>query len=198
MSKNPPNFIVYDFETGDKDPTTTEPIEIAAIVLDRDTLQEIGSFESMCRPEDLGLIQPKALEINKKTMEQVEAAPPLKKVWAEFVEFCTSHRKGYQQWGYPIQAGHNIINFDAIITSRMNDRYGVERFTNDFRHRMFHPQYIVDTFQMSFLWYEGTEPQFRPESFSLDNIRNFAGIVTENSHILITWNFKSMPVFVCN
>lgn len=182
MSKINPHIIVYDFETGDKDPSVTEPIEIAAIVLDRDTLEEIGSFESMCRPEDLSIIVPRALEVNKKTMEQVEAAPPLKKVWTEFVEFCVSHKQGHQKWGFPIQAGHNILNFDSIITDRMNARYGVERFTNDHRYRMFHPQYIIDTFQSTFFWYEGTEAHLRPESFSLDNIRNFAGMRTDDAH----------------
>lgn len=155
--KNMPSqpYIVYDFETGDKDPTTTEPIEIAAIVLDRATLTEIDHFCYMCRPEDMSLVMDGALKVNKKTREEIEAARPLKDVWHEFIAFCVKHSPNGTKYNFPIMAGHNIINFDNIISNRMNERYKIPFHGGDTRYKQFHPQYCMDTMQIMHTWYEG-------------------------------------------
>ena len=44
------DFIVFDFETGSRNPLTTQPTQIAAIALDGRNLSMKGSFNSEIKP----------------------------------------------------------------------------------------------------------------------------------------------------
>ena len=103
------NFIVFDFETSSAQPTTTQPVELGAVVVSSETLNPIpgAEFISLIRPTDFSTVEAKALEVNKKTIEQLQDAPLLEVVWPEFVRFCQNYKvRGLKGWdGLPRRVG---------------------------------------------------------------------------------------------
>ena len=84
------DFIVFDFETGSRNPLTTQPTQIAAIALDGRNLAMKGSFNSEIKPildddkaiaAGLDPIEDGALKVTNKTREALSKAPALKSVW---------------------------------------------------------------------------------------------------------------------
>ena len=80
------DIIVFDFETGSRNPEKTQPIQIAAVAIHgrKLTVQPDGYFESLIRPilDDeeaisMGLdpIEDEALAVNGKTREEIAKAP---------------------------------------------------------------------------------------------------------------------------
>ena len=80
------DIIVFDFETGSRNPEKTQPIQIAAVAIHgrKLTVQPDGYFESLMRPilDDeeaikMGLdpIEDEALAVNGKTREELAKAP---------------------------------------------------------------------------------------------------------------------------
>ena len=92
------DIIVFDFETGSRNPAKTQPTQIAAIALHgrKLTVQPGGIFNSEIRPIlnddkaiEMGLdpVEDEALEITHKTRKELAKAPHLKTVWKKFGEF---------------------------------------------------------------------------------------------------------------
>ena len=91
------DFIVFDFETGSRNPHKTQPTQIAAVAIHgrKLTPQPGGFFNSEIRPilDDekaiaMGLdpVEDEALEITRKTRENLAKAPQPKQVWQKFIE----------------------------------------------------------------------------------------------------------------
>jgi DNA polymerase III epsilon subunit-like protein len=104
---NPEVICIFDFETGGLDPEQgAEPIELAAILLDYHTLQEIGRFPARLmrvqKPENL---HPKALSVNGKTVEQVMAAEDPAVVFRDFFNWVLRATRGR---GRVLPGGHNV------------------------------------------------------------------------------------------
>jgi len=75
------DLVVFDFETGGRDPNTCQPTQIAAIALDGRNLKLKGTFNSEIRAEvddekaiaaGLGPIEEGALKVTGKTREQID------------------------------------------------------------------------------------------------------------------------------
>ena len=86
------DIIVFDFETGSRNPHKTQPVQIAAVAIHgrKLTIQPGGYFESLIRPElddekaiEMGVdpIEDEALAVNGKTREELAKAPSAKTVW---------------------------------------------------------------------------------------------------------------------
>ena len=161
---------VYDFETISRNPHTTEPCQLAAVMIDplSKTIIEGSEFSSLMRVLDVDKIEQGALDVNKKTREEIEAAPHPKTVWQDFISYV----KGYTGlgWAGPIAAGHNILRFDEFIVNSLCKQYGPLR---DGRANLFNPAYAIDTMQLSYLWM-GTKGEI--SKFNLDEIRNYTGM----------------------
>ncbi len=119
-------IICFDFETGGLDPTKCSPIELGAIAIHPRTLKPIPGavFNSMMRPEtqkEFDAIEDQALAVNKKTREQIKAAPLESLVWKDFVSFVRKFKNGWQN---PIPAGQFIYGYDLIISERLCKKYG--------------------------------------------------------------------------
>lgn len=129
------NYIIMrDWETASRDPHKTQPVELAACVIDPKSLQVVeGScFTSLIRPEfddekaiKLGFdpVEDEALKINNITREELEAAPSAKQVWKDYVNYVKKFTKGTGKWGSPHIAGFNSTAFDDIIDARMCELY---------------------------------------------------------------------------
>ena len=90
------DYIVFDFETGSRNPHKTQPTQIAALALDGRNLSMKGTFNSEIRPilsDDAALaagldpIEDGALKVTGKNREDLAKAPTLKSVWKKFCTF---------------------------------------------------------------------------------------------------------------
>lgn len=79
------DILLIDFETTGGDPETIAPTQLAAILLDKETLQEKDSFISYIAA-DLSGIDPEILAISGITQEDLKGAPNMEDVAKSFSE----------------------------------------------------------------------------------------------------------------
>lgn len=181
------DYIVFDFETGSRNPNKTQPTQIAALALDGRNFKLKGTFNSEIRPIldddkaiELGLdpLEDEALRITGKNREDLSKAPMPKTVWKKFCNFVNQYNWKGTQFFAPIAAGFNIIGFDMIIVNRLCKEYGP--FDKDRQqHKLFNKIYKVDMMDNMFMWTEG-DPSVK--SISMDSLRDRMGLSKENAH----------------
>lgn len=181
------DYIIFDTETGSRNPRKTQVTQIAAIALDGRNLSVKGTFNSEVCPifDDekaiaLGLdpVQDEALKVTHKTREQLEKAPNIKSVWSKFVKFVDQYNWKKDPFFNPIPVGFNIIGFDMIIIDRLCKEYGPWDKERE-QQKLFSKVYKIDIMDMVFAWTEG-DPNIR--SISMDSLREKMGLSTVNAH----------------
>ena len=189
MSLNIRDIIVFDFETGSRNPQKTQPTQIAAVVIHGKSLKikKSGTFNSEIRPIldddkaiELGLdpVEDEALAITRKTRKALAKAATPKFVWKKFAKFVAMHNWKGTPWFNPIAAGYNINNFDLPIVQRMCDEYGpVDKKTG--KQSLFHPIYKIDLMDTVWMWLENN-PDVR--SISMDSMRDLMNLSKDNAH----------------
>ena len=189
MALNIRDIVVFDFETGSRNPLKTQPTQIAAVVIHGKSLKikNNGTFNSEIRPIlddeaavklDLDPLEDEALDITRKTRKALAKAPTPKFVWKKFAKFVSMHYWKGTSWFNPIAAGYNINNFDMPIVERMCQEYGpVEKKSG--RQGIFHPIYKIDLMDTVFMWMENN-PDVR--SISMDSMRDLMNIDKTNAH----------------
>ena len=181
------DIIVFDFETGSRNPHKTQPTQLAAIALDGRNLRLKGTFNSEIRPilsekkaieAGVDPVEDEALRITGKTREALKKAPTIRSVWKKFVQFVEQHNWKGTSWFAPIPAGFNIIGFDMVIINRLCKEYGP--YDNDrCQQKLFNPIFKIDVMDNVFMWTEG-DPSIR--SISMDSLRDRMGMSKENVH----------------
>ena len=184
MIKN--NYLIYDFETGSRNPYKTQPIQLAAIIVDakRLTLIPNSDFESLIKPvskeeaEEKGWddIQQDALDVNKKTREELATAPDLKSVWDRFVDYTKKYNVGSNEYDRPIPVGYNNTRFDDIIMGRIATQFNCVDERNNVK--IFHPMHNIDIFKYIYLYFENT----KIKRLGLDNMRTILGMSKDGAH----------------
>lgn len=181
------DFIVFDFETGSRNPYKTQPTQIAALALDGRNLAVKGTFNSEICPildDDQAIaagvdpIEDGALKVTGKTREALAEAPSLKSVWAKFTNFVDKYNWKGEPFFNPIPVGYNIVGFDMIIINRLCQQFGPWDKGKD-QQKLFSKVYKVDLMDNVFMWTEG-DPSFK--SISMDSLRERMGLSSENSH----------------
>jgi len=182
------DYVVFDFETGGRNPHRCQPTQIAAIALDGRNLQVKGSFNSEIAPiwdeekcAKLGVdpVEDEALRVTGKTREGLKKAPALKSVWNKFTKFVAQYNwRGTDSFWNPIPVGYNIIGYDMHIIRRLCEQYGPWDKSRE-EQKLFHKIYKVDLMDNVFLWTE-SDPSVR--SISMDNMREKMGLSKENAH----------------
>ena len=181
------DIIVFDFETGSRNPKTTQPTQLAALALDGRNFKLKGTFNSEIKPilndekaVEAGLdpIEDEALRITGKTRTQLHKAPTLKSVWNKFVKFVDQYNWKGTQWFAPIPAGFNIIGFDLIILDRLCREFGPYDKDRQ-QQKLFNKIHKIDVMDNVFLWTEG-DPSVK--SISMDSLRDRMGFSKENAH----------------
>lgn len=182
-------IIIYDFETSSINPYKTQPIQLAAIVIDPRSLEFIpnSEFNSLIQPIwerekqlelELDDIEQKALDVNGKTIEELKTAPLLKTVWENFTKYCKNYNISGKKWDAPILSGYNIIGFDNIILKRIARQYGP--WDSEREHcTLFHPVHDLDVMKIVFPWFESN---YELNSLSMDSLRDYFGMSKENAH----------------
>ena len=181
------DIIVFDFETGSRNPRKTQPTQLAALALDGRNFKLKGTFNSEIKPimndekaieAGLDPIEDEALRITGKTRTQLHKAPSLKSVWSKFVKFVDQYNWKGTQWFAPIPAGFNIIGFDMVIINRLCEQYGPYDKERG-QQKLFNKINKVDMMDNYYMW---TEADPSVKSRSMDAIRERMGMSKENAH----------------
>ena len=183
------DIIVFDFETGSRNPHKTQPVQIAAVAIHgrKLTIQPGGYFESLIRPElddekaiEMGVdpIEDEALAVNGKTREELAKAPSAKTVWKKFANFVNKYNWKKTPYFAPIPAGYNIIGFDLPIVQRLCEQHGpVDKTTG--KQTLFNKIHKIDMLDTVWMWMENN-PDIK--SLSMDSMRDLLGMSKENAH----------------
>lgn len=156
------NILVFDFESGGRNPNTCQPTQLAAIGLDGRTLKPMGSFVSDIWAETddekataagLHPIEQEALDVTGATRERIAAAPKLKTVWPKFRQFVDKLNYKGTAFFNPIPAGHNIINYDMKIINRICKELGPWDDKRD-EQALYSPVYKIDLMDNLYMWME--------------------------------------------
>lgn len=130
------NYVVMrDYETSSRNPHNTQPIELAACIIDVKSLSIVDDsfFFSLLKPEfddekakakGFAPVEDDALNINKITREELADAPSPKQVWKDYTNYIKKFTKGKGVWNSPHVAGYNSAQFDDVIDLRMCELYG--------------------------------------------------------------------------
>jgi DNA polymerase III epsilon subunit-like protein len=195
------DFIVFDFETGSRNPHKTQPTQIAALALDGRNFKVKGTFNSEIRPilndEEaiaIGLdpLQDEALKITGKNREALSEAPLLKSVWNKFTKFVSQYNWKGDTFFNPIPVGFNIIGFDMIIINRLCKEYGPWDDDRN-QQKMFSKVYKFDIMDNIFAW---TESDPNVKSISMDALRKRMGLSSENAHDALQDVKDSANIFI--
>jgi DNA polymerase III epsilon subunit-like protein len=195
------DFIVFDWETGSRNPHKTQPTQIAAIALDGRNFKVKGTFNSEIRPilddeeaiaAGLDPLQDEALKITGKNREALSEAPLLKSVWNKFTKFVSQYNWKGDAFFNPIPVGFNIIGFDMIIINRLCEQYGPWDQERN-QQKLFSKVYKFDIMDNVFAWTEG-DPSVR--SISMDSLRERMGLSSENAHDALQDVKDSANIFI--
>ena len=183
-------YIVADLETSSADPHTTQPIEIAAVVVDSRRLTIGESFCSMLYvPEEC--LEPQALAVNKKTIAEVLAAPPQAQVWRDFISFVYKYNYKGTPWTAPILVGYNIKGFDSIIFSRLAREYGPwddKRNCQKLFNQFMQVDLLDDVWRLN-------EYSTNLENLKFDTLRTHFGLSKEGAHSALVDVLQTAEVF---
>ena len=181
------DIIVFDFETGGRNPMRCQPTQIAAIALDGRNFRLKGEFNSMMRPildDDKAIaagvdpVEEGALKVTGQTRAKLARAPLPKGVWKKFCAFVNKYNWKGTPYFAPIPAGFNIIGYDMHIVNRLCKEFGPWD-DNRQQQKLFHQIYKIDVMDDVWLWTEG-DPDVK--SISMDSLRERMGLSSENAH----------------
>lgn len=181
------DIIVFDFETGGRNPVTCQPTQLAALAIDGRSFRLKGEFNSEIWAETddnkavekgLGPIEDGALKVTGKTREGIAKSPKPKVVWEKFCTFVNKYNWKGTSFFAPIPAGYNILGYDMIIVDRLCQEYGPWDKDRQ-RQKLFHQIYKIDMMDNYWMWTEG-DPSIK--SRSMDAIRELMDMPTDNAH----------------
>jgi DNA polymerase III epsilon subunit-like protein len=181
------DIIVFDFETGGRNPMRCQPTQIAAIALDGRNFRLKGEFNSMMRPiiddeeaiaAGVDPLEEGALKVTGQTRSKLARAPLPKGVWKKFCNFVNKYNWKGTPYFAPIPAGFNILGYDMHIVNRLCKEYGPWDEKRQ-QQKLFHQIYKIDVMDDVWLWTEG-DPDVK--SISMDSLRERMGLSSENAH----------------
>ncbi len=176
------DYCVMDLETSGKNPNGCQITQIAAVVIHgkKLTLQPGGIFNIEVRPEfddekaiaaGFDPVEQEALDITRKTREQLEKAIGPKEAWSQFVNFVNKFNAKGSPYFAPIPVGYNINNFDLPIVERYCRIYGPKEEKTG-RQKLFNPIFKVDMMDNLFMWFEDHSAV---QKLNLGYLRDFFG-----------------------
>jgi DNA polymerase III epsilon subunit-like protein len=150
------NYLIYDLETTGFNVGQHGICEVAFMVVDSVTLEELERYESIVAPYDSlqgydedgkGIFKPYevtqgALDVNGLTVEKIAKGKPAKEVVEDIIEMCKRHFAGTKK---PILCGHNVIKFDnphlnnlfeshkKDLSKSVNDMYFIDTMVESWR-----------------------------------------------------------------
>lgn len=200
------DYIVFDFETTGKNPYGCQLTQISAVVIHgkKLTLQPGGVFDIEVRPEfddekaikaGFDPVEQEALDITRKTREQLEKAVGPKEAWTQFANFISKYNMKGSPYFAPIPVGYNIINYDLPIVNRYCQMFGPKDDKTG-RQKLFHSIYKVDMMDILYSWFEDDD---RVQKLNMGYLRDFFGFSEEskaNAHNALSDVVDTANIFV--
>ncbi len=179
--KNSRWIIVFDFETDSPNEETCNPVELAAVPIDPETLEikEAQAFNAIITPPGIGKDdyftpeREKTINWHADTrgvsyddiIDRWKGGVSQKIAWKNFCGYCNKYmvdKKPGQWFPQPIAAGYNIVGFDLPIAQRMCKKHKT-KFP-------FSKTTKLDMMDNLFWWFENLE---EPHDFKMDTWRKF-------------------------
>lgn len=183
-------IMVFDWETDSPNPTTCNPVELAAVPVDPRTLEikTEYAFQATIKPDGIdneeyftkerqATIAWHAKQRGVDTKEIIKSwkkGQSEKMVWKNFCSYCSKYevdKKSGQWFVEPIPAGYNIVNFDLPIARRLAKKYDTKLPFSEVTK--------IDMMDTLFMWFENLP---EPTSMKLDVFRKFFGIQASQAH----------------
>lgn len=190
---------VFDFETDGKDPRVCSPVQLAALMVDPIKLEIVpkSEFNIVIKPEKLendpdytyrnsedGDILDWHAKVRGCSPDDIlnswKTATPQKQAWNMFTKYLELHHSRSSKksrFSAPIACGFNIFRFDLKIIDRLSQKHG--NYTKNGESDIFAPRDTIDLMLMIYPWMAHVD---EVKSISLDNLRKFFGISTDNAH----------------
>ena len=176
------DYCVYDLETSGRNPDRCQITQIAAVIVHgkKLTIQPGGIFNIEVRPEfddekaiaaGFDPVEQEALDITRKTKEQLEKAIGPKEAWNQFANFVAKFNSKGSPYYAPIPVGFNINNFDMPIVNRYCKMYGPKDDKTG-RQKLLHQIYKVDMMDNMFMWFEDHQDV---QKLNMDYLRDYLG-----------------------
>lgn len=200
------DYLVFDFETTGKNPHGCQLTQISALVLHgkKLTVQPGGVFDIEVKPEfddekaiaaGFDPVEQEALDITRKTREQLEKAVGPKVAWKQFADFVNKFNIKGSQYFAPIPVGYNIVNYDLPIVQRYCKLFGpTDAKTN--KQKLLHQIYKVDMMDILFSWFEDEDSV---QKLNMDYLREYFGFPQkskENAHNALYDVIDTANIFV--
>jgi hypothetical protein len=183
--KNERWILCFDFETDLPDKDKCNPVQLAAVPINPETLEvkKDEAFQTFIKPpginkeeyfdvpKRMGTIQWHANNYGcsvEEVIDRWKSGVSEKIAWNNFCNYCkkyTVDKKPGQWYPEPIPAGYNIIGFDIPIVERLCKKHKT-KFP-------FSGVNKLDAMDMLFWWFESLE---EPNDFKMDTWRTFFGI----------------------
>ena len=187
------DYIVYDFETTSANPHTTQPVQIAAVVVHGRKLEikEGSEFQSLmkpymteesCKKHGVDILEDGAVAVHGKTEDMLRKAPSTKSVWTNFSEYVKQYNFKGSNFTAPIAVGYNIKNFDNVIIDRLCSKAPYNFGPKDGKDRpdLFNRIHSIDMLDFMFAFFENDKDV---NSLSADNlIRGHMGYAKGTAH----------------
>jgi len=183
-------IIVFDWETDGPDPTTCNPVELAAVPVDPRTLEvkTDQAFKAVIKPDGIDTEEyfTKSRQdtiawhakqrgvSSEEIVEDWKSGQSEKVVWKNFCNYCSKYHvdKEPGQWfTEPVPSGYNIINFDIPIARRLAKKYKTKLPFSEVSK--------IDMMDILFMWFENLD---EPSSMKLDAFRKFFGMKAIQAH----------------
>jgi hypothetical protein len=180
-------IIVFDWETDGPDPTTCNPVELAAVPVDPRTL-EVKTDQAVIKPDGIDTEEyfTKSRQdtiawhakqrgvSSEEIVEDWKSGQSEKVVWKNFCNYCSKYhvdKKPGQWFTEPVPSGYNIINFDIPIARRLAKKYKTKLPFSEVSK--------IDMMDILFMWFENLD---EPSSMKLDAFRKFFGMKAIQAH----------------
>jgi hypothetical protein len=183
-------IMVFDWETDGPNPTTCNPVELAAVPVDPRTLEikREQAFSAIIKPDGIDseeyftkerqdTIAWHAKQRGVDTKEIItnwKAGQNEKIVWKNFCSYCSKYevdKKSGQWFVEPIPSGYNIVNFDLPIARRLAQKYETKLPFSEVSK--------IDMMDILFMWFENLS---EPSSMKLDVFRKFFEMRPSQAH----------------
>lgn len=142
-------YIVLDFETGGLSPDKNPAVEVALLVADHE-FNAVEKYSAFIQPYGNLTINPKALQVNGISMEEIEGGKLLKTVVTELSDIFKKYKAG--RYGKPIMVCHNYP-FDFGFLDDMFSRVNLDP-------KKFIDEHGLCTIRLAKLIWRGQETKF--------------------------------------
>lgn len=187
------NIIFLDLEATSRNAMQAQPIELAAIAINGESLEihSNGEFQSLmqpmfdeeeCKKKGVDPLTDEVVKITGIKPEDLEDAPSVKVVWKNFCNWVEQFKTENSQWGNPYLSGYNIIGYDEKIINRLCGAkpYNFGPWDKEFQNnKLFHPIHKIDLMHDAWRWFAHRKNVY---SISFDSLRSMFNLSTQDSH----------------